>query len=139
MQLLPKWVLTNPLPSVFDTESGSVIEQTAKVYAAMNGLIEEYNAFADSVNNKISEFTAETEEQYNLFALDLRQEFQDFIDVIDIKYTAQQKEIDNMVQNVREIATTEINAAIASGAISVTTVYDPETESLNVVTGGGEA
>lgn len=138
MQLLPKWVLTNPLPSVFDTESGSVIEMTAKVYAAMNGLIEEYNAFADSVNAKISEFTAETEEQYNLFALDLRQEFQDFIDVINIKYQAQQTMIGDAIANMTEIAKSEIAAAIESGALEVTTVYDPDTESLNVVAGGEE-
>lgn len=120
MQLLPKWVLTNPLPGVYDLESGTATEMTARVYAAMNNLIEEYNAFADSINNKITEFTGTTEEQYNLFALDLRQEFQDFIDVISIKYTAQDQLINNAVADMEATAERVIAEAVAAGTLKAT-------------------
>lgn len=62
MQPLPKWVLTNPLPGVYDTESGTAADMTAKVYKAMAELIEEYNAFADAANAAMESFTgSETE------------------------------------------------------------------------------
>lgn len=82
---LPKWRLTNPFPAFLDSESGTAIEQTAKVYGAMQTLIDEYNAFAESVEKQINEFTAETEADQKVFETALRQEFQDFIDTIDMK------------------------------------------------------
>lgn len=57
MNLLPKWRLTGALPSVNDFESATAIEMVAKVYNAMNGLINEYNEFADQINKDVSNFT----------------------------------------------------------------------------------
>jgi len=84
MELLPHWVLTDPRPAFYDTDSGSAIEQTARVYKAMNDLIAEYNKFADNVNTKITEFTNDTNADYELFKIGLRQEFQDFIDIVNL-------------------------------------------------------
>lgn len=137
MQLLPKWVLTNPLPSRYDMESGTATDMAAKVYGAMEELIKEYNSFADAWNTKMEEFTAQTEEQYNLFAMDMRQEFQDFIDVIDIKYQEQNRILTEAVNSMDAIANEAINKAIASGKITVSERYEPETESLYIVAGGG--
>lgn len=136
MQLLPKWVLPPTMPSVYDSESFTALEMVAKVYGAMNELIAEYNTFADSVNKKIDTFTAETEEQYNLFAMDLRQEFQDFIDVVDIKIKAQDKDLETVIKNIESLVKTEVNTAIANGGIFVGERYDPVTESLYITTGG---
>ena len=64
MQLLPKWVLPPTMPAIYDLESGTALEMTAKVYGAMNTLIEEYNKFADSVNEHMKTFTeSETEKR----------------------------------------------------------------------------
>ena len=97
MQLLPKWVLTNKFPSIYDSESKTVLEQTARIYGAMNDLITEYNAFADRTNQLITEFTASATQNQEQFEIALRQEFQDFIDVIEIKVQQQQTQIDNAV------------------------------------------
>lgn len=59
MQLLPKWVLPPTMPSIYDLESYTALEMTAKVYGAMNTLIAEYNKFADSVNAALGTFTDE--------------------------------------------------------------------------------
>lgn len=82
---LPKWRLTHPFPAFYDSESGSAIEQTAKVYGAMQELIEDYNAFTESIEKQINEFTAETKEDQETFRTSLRQEFQDFIDTVELK------------------------------------------------------
>lgn len=57
MNLLPKWVLPSTTPAVHDFESATVLEQTAKAYAALNALIAEYNKFADDVNGLMENFT----------------------------------------------------------------------------------
>jgi len=98
MQLLPHWRLTDPHPAFYDTESGSAIEQTAKVYAAMNELIKEYNAFVDSINTKITEYTAAEADDKELWRKSIRQEFQDFIDIVDLKV----REIDNEFNRQKE-------------------------------------
>lgn len=95
MQRLPNWVLTNPRPAMYDFDSGTAIEQTARVYAAMNELIDSYNAFVDSMNNANEVFQNEVKEESNLFAVALRQEFQDFIDIVDLKMS----EAENFMKN----------------------------------------
>lgn len=43
MRKLPNWHLTNYKPAFYDFESLTVVEQTAKLYGAMQELINEYN------------------------------------------------------------------------------------------------
>ena len=140
MQLLPKWVLTNKFPSVYDSEAKTVLEQTARIYGAMNDLITEYNAFADRTNQLITEFTASATQNQEQFEIAMRQEFQDFIDVIEIKVQQQQTEIDNAVSYMQDniISTTSkiINDGIAKGSIVINVAYDPDNENLNIVANG---
>lgn len=67
MNKLPYWHLVNPLPSFHDVDSGTVIEMTAKVYGAMNELINEYNAFAEKANAEIDVFEQKTKEEQQDF------------------------------------------------------------------------
>lgn len=85
IKLLPRWRLTDLRPAFYDCESGSAIEQTARVYAKMNELIEAYNAFADEYNKLFEEFKTQVTNDNEVFRVALRQEFQDFIDTIDLK------------------------------------------------------
>ena len=69
MNLLPKWVLANPFPAIHDFESLTVLEQTARVYGAMQKLIDEYNAFAETVNKQLVSFTDDETEAREEFEL----------------------------------------------------------------------
>lgn len=82
---LPKWRLTSKYPAFLDSESGTAIEQTAKVYGAMQELIDEYNAFVQEMETRINEFESTTNEDLETFKTSMRQEFQDFIDTVDMK------------------------------------------------------
>lgn len=85
MKLLPKWILTTGLPASMDHESATAIEQTYKVYKAMQDLITEYNNYVDEVNRKLLDHESKYKSDMETFTTSLRQEFQDFIDVVDLK------------------------------------------------------
>lgn len=120
---LPEWRLTNKYPAFYDSESGSAIEQTAKVYAAMQELIKEYNQFVKDTNTAIDDFINTTNQDQETFATALRQEFQDFIDTVDMK-----------IENIGGIdaADTEAREAIAQVAEQVTSLSE-EVQTLRTV------
>lgn len=82
---LPKWILTNKFPAFHDTESLTAIEQTARVYGKINELIDNYNSFAENINKTLEEYARVDQEEEEAFKVGLRQEFQDFINVVDLQ------------------------------------------------------
>lgn len=85
IELLPIWKLPDSSPAFYDVQSVTVTQAIAKLYPKMNELIGEYNKFAEEWNSKITEFEFSTMEELNTFKVSMRQEFQDFIDVINVK------------------------------------------------------
>ena len=137
MQLLPRWVLTDKHPSFFETDSGSAIEQTARVYGKMNELIEEYNTFVDSVNEQITNFITETETKQDCFKRCITELIENYIKSIDIKIDKQDMVIDDavkfMMDNIVQTATSIINEKIANGTLTVGLVYNEETEQVEII------
>lgn len=126
MNALPKWALANPFPAIHDFESLTVIDQTARVYGAMNALITEYNKFADTVNDQLSNFTESEQEARREFELQITKVMNEFRCCMD-QY---------LKLNLIETAETLISEAIAEGKITIKEVYDPVSESLDIVAGG---
>lgn len=85
IKLLPNWIISSDRPAFYDTESATAIEQTAKIYAKTNEVVEEVNKFVEETNNDINAFKAEIKQEQTVFETAMRQEFQDFINVVDIK------------------------------------------------------
>lgn len=122
MRLLPHWVLSDKFPAFYDSESATAIEQTAKLYAAVNELIAEYNKFVDGVNLQIEEFIDSSHKDFETFTVGIRQEFQDFIDVVELKLKSQDKEIDDaityMKSNLHSTITHLINDMRENGELT---------------------
>lgn len=137
MEALPKWVLVNHLPAIHDFESLTVIEQTARIYGAMNQLIEEYNKFAADLRNDVQNFETNVSKETEMFAIGLRQEFQDFIDVVELRLESQDQTLSDAVSNMEQITREIVNSAIKNGKIYITEKYDPETEELTINVSGG--
>lgn len=131
MRLLPVWLIPDTLPAYRDAESKTAIEQTYKVYQAMQELITEYNSFAESINTKLSDFKAQYDEDIEVFTTSLRQEFQDFIDTIDIKISTMEDTIKDdikawvdsdvkpLINNIVNSVIPEINARINDLELSI--------------------
>ena len=85
LKLLPKWVTPPTRPAFDDAEGGTAIEMVGRIYAKMNELIESYNKFAKDVNAGNTEFKEGAGKAFEEFAVGLRQEFQDFIDTVNLE------------------------------------------------------
>jgi uncharacterized protein YdcH (DUF465 family) len=142
---LPRWVLPPTFPSLHDAESATAIEQTAKVYGAMQKMIEDYNNFTDQINKEIETFTSSSTEEINEFKKSIEQRLICKFNDMDarlheikagIPVYADQKIADIYEQYLDAHMSQLINEKIAAGEIDITLVYDPETESLDITTGG---
>lgn len=83
--LLPKWYLNHNRPTFYDTDSGTMLELAGNMYGKMNEIIADYNEFVDDTNRTVTEKLTEYEQSINEGRRALRQEFQDFIDIVDMK------------------------------------------------------
>ncbi len=133
---LPNWRLTSRFPAFLDSESGTAIEMTSKVYGAMQELINEYNAFATEMEQKINDFEFTTKEDIETFKTSMRQEFQDFIDVVELKLEGYEGVLEEVEGFVRTNITSILNEALASGSLEINALYNEETEELNFTFSG---
>lgn len=134
MQRLPHWKITDFNPAFYDTESLTAIEQTARVYGAMQTMIDEFNNFVDSVNHSIEEFENGMTTDFEEFTVGLRQEFQDFIDVVELRVSDAET---FMKTNINKVTADTINTAIRNGSLRIAEEYDEATESYNLLVTGG--
>ncbi len=130
MEKLPHWIVTDRFPAKYDLESATVIEQTAKVYGKVNELIDSYNEFVDRINSHIESFEKEQATDWGLYKTAMRQEFQDFIDTVDLKV----QEVTNyMRDNLRESCKgllDEISADAQEALTSIKSIRDNVNDAL---------
>lgn len=113
--LLPKWNLHSNRPTFYDMDSVTMLELASTLHGSMNAMIEEYNALADSVNARITEFMDSETQDRELFETQIRQEFQDFIDAVELKYSGLEARLDAKVAAVEaacDALIAEINGAM---------------------------
>lgn len=91
---LPPWVETGLQPAFYDKESGTVLQQTARMYDKVNQLIRNFN--------DLSKETKETVEEYILKFTELKDFVDDYFDNLDV-----QEEINNKLNQMVEDGTLE--------------------------------
>ena len=121
MQVLPKWIIANPFPALHDFESLTVLDQTARIYGAMNQLIDEWNKMIQ----QLSDFERAETESREEFELNMTKVIREFMCSLGQK-----------TADLQEYAQTVINEALQAGTITISESYDPETESLYLTIGG---
>ena len=90
VEFLPPWVETGLQPAFYDKESGTVLQQTARMYARVNMLIRMFN--------KLSKNTKETVEEYITKFNELYTYVHDYFDNLDVQDEINHK-IDEMVES----------------------------------------
>lgn len=136
MKLLPHWCLTDNHPAFYDMESGTAIEQTAKLYGAMQTLIAEYNDTIDKMNAHITEYENGINNSFECFKSSMIETMNNFVDAANIMFDNQnlkiQESIDYMTTNITELAMNVMNGLIENGKITVALSYNEETEELSM-------
>ena len=89
VNFLPPWVETNIQPAFYDKESGSVLQQTARMYAKVNCLVRMFN--------KLSKETKETVEDYIARFVALKDFVDTYFENLDV-----QEEINNKLDQMAE-------------------------------------
>ena len=131
---LPFWRLTNKTPAFYDTESGTAIEQTAKVYAAMQEMTEDFIKFTQEMATRMTDFQDQISTSDTEFKRCMCELMENYIQSVDHKVN---EIIAYMKTHLDETATQLINEAIRNGNIEVATEYNEATEELNIVGTGG--
>lgn len=88
INFLPPWVETNIQPAFYDKESGSVIQQTARMYAKVNQLVRIANEQYETIQDYINRF------------IELKDYVEDYFTNLDV-----QEEIDKKLDEMAEDGT----------------------------------
>ena len=102
IKVLPLWRVTDKFPAFYDTESGTCIEMTAKVYAAVRELQEDYNSMITEINKKIEEYESGTNKSFSDFKAEIIKIVHDYLAMLDTKIKLQDLEIDNQNKIIDE-------------------------------------
>lgn len=92
INFLPPWVETNIQPAFYDKESGTCLQQTARMYAKVNQLIRHFNCLAKE--------TKETVEEYIAKFVELKDFVDTYFENLDV-----QEEINNKLDQMTEDGT----------------------------------
>lgn len=133
MQKLPAWVVANKYPAFFDLESNTAIEQTARLYGAVNTLIENYNTFISVVEEEITTMIEQYALDNETHEVAVRQIMQDFFDSVETSLQLQNSKIEAIENSFVDNLEKTVTKAINDGKITVKVAYNEETEEVNIV------
>ena len=92
VEFLPPWVLTGRQPAFYDKESGTVLQQTARMYDRVNMLVRMFNKLSKETKTVVEDYI----NQFN----ELHDYVQDYFDNLDV-----QEEINNKLDDLVEDGT----------------------------------
>lgn len=117
VEFLPPWIETGLQPAFYDKESGTVLQQTARMYARVNMLIRMFNKLSKNTKEEVERFEKsvnETVADYINRFNELYTYVHDYFDNLDV-----QEEINNKLDAMLEDGTLQsiISAFLQSSAI----------------------
>ena len=102
IEFLPPWVETGIQPAFYDKESGTVLQQTARMYAKVNELVKSVNDQNETIIEYINKFNELHDYVYNYFDnLDVQEEINNKLD--------EMAEAGTLAEIMAEYATTKVS------------------------------
>lgn len=98
---LPPWAETGLQPAFYDVESGTVLQQTARMYNKVNQLIRLFNEFSEATSEEVNAFEREVNEtvaEYIEKFTDLKDYVEDYFENLDVQEEINNK-LDAMVED----------------------------------------
>lgn len=128
INFLPPWVETGLQPAFYDRESGTVLQQTSRMYDKVNQLVRSVNQQNDTIAEFIEDFN------------DLRDYVDDYFENLDVQAEIDHK-LDEMVEDgtIKSILNNELLGEINERVLQNTLDIDANTEALDGKVSQGEA
>lgn len=82
---IPNMLILGNRPCHHDADAVTMLELAGTLHARFNEIVDECNTFTQNINSIVTNFKGETAEDQEAFRTALRQEFQDFIDIVNVK------------------------------------------------------
>lgn len=101
VEFLPPWIETGLQPAFYDKESGTVLQQVARMYAKVNYLVEMFNTLSKDTITEINTFeqdTTETVNEYIAKFVALKDFVDDYFENLDVQEEINNK-LDEMVED----------------------------------------
>jgi len=132
---LPNWAYLDSRYAFSDTESATAVEQTAKLYKKIQELITTWNTFELDFRNKLDSFKKEITDEEQCFEDNMVTLIHNYIHQIDDTIAKQNLFVEDVKNNMIEVARGIVDEMFANGEVVITTNYNEETESLDMVAG----
>ena len=136
---LSNWAYLDSKYAFSDTESATAGEQTAKLYKKIQELITTWNTFEIDFRNELDSFKKEMTDKENLFEQSMVAIIHNYIHQIDDQIAAQNRIVEDVKSDMVEVATGIVDEMFANGEVVITTNYNEQTESLDLIAGTGGA
>lgn len=111
---LPGWAVLRRSYAFKDIDSATAIEQTAKIYKAMQELIEDYNKFVEELNKSFEEHITLTEQDQECFKKHIEKICHDYIRVMDMHSDKQDRLINDAILFMKDNLSESISTTIAN-------------------------
>lgn len=127
---LPKWVIPDKYPALYDLESATVLEMVSKLYGSMQTLISDYNEYVTTLNKNLDTYESEMTTANECFKNTMETFVDNFIKCVDIRIDKQDLKLANAINDIVSTAKSVTEKAIADGEVLVDAVAR---ESVNTV------
>ena len=94
---LPNWCIPDSNPAFYDTDSKTVLDQTAKLYGIIKKLVADYNEYAKELDDGMNNFEEEVKKLQSEFETAIIKIVHDYIHAVDLKIINQERLIDETV------------------------------------------
>ena len=120
IEYLPPWVETGLQPAFYDKESGTVLQQTARMYAKVHELTQAFNDLSEETKSVVDEYTAKF--------IELHDYVHDYFDNLDVQEEINNK-LDAMVESgdLQQIIEEYLNSIAIFGFDDVASMKDGTT------------
>ena len=115
VEFLPPWVETGLQPAFYDKESGTVLQQTARMYARVNMLIRMFNKLSKNTKEEVERFEGEVNDEIETFEGNVNDTVEDYIEKFNDLYNYVHDYFDNL--DVQEEIDHKIDELISNGTM----------------------
>lgn len=115
VEFLPPWVETGLQPAFYDKESGTVLQQTARMYARVNMLIRMFNKLSRNTKNEIERFETAVNEDMTQYKHDINETVADYIEQFNQLHDYVHDYFDNL--DVQEEINNKLDQMLEDGVL----------------------